>query len=95
MSARARVQNSVPETEARTDWVIQRCAGGYGFGSGDPADTDHPAGPGTPALADPLSWSNLSIQYPDCKWTPPHPAPADETRASGMWSVDCQQHHPF
>lgn len=41
--------------------------GGFGFGGG-PGDHEHPAGAGTPPLADPLSWSNNSIQYPSCSW---------------------------
>ena len=40
--------------------------GGYGFGAG--IDTN-PAGPGTPPLADPMSWSNTSLQYPNCTWS--------------------------
>jgi hypothetical protein len=61
--------------------------GGYGFG-GAPDDTDHPAGPGTPPLVDPLSWSNHSIQYPrGCKWAPGNAS--DPTWAAEMWSVQC------
>jgi hypothetical protein len=37
--------------------------GGGGYGSGDPTDAAHPAGPGTPPLADPLSWSASPAQY--------------------------------
>ena len=56
--------------------------GGYGFG-GSPEDGEHPAGPGTPPLADPLSWSNVSAQYPQgCVWTAPDPLPPDPTRAA-------------
>ena len=64
--------------------------GGYGFGSGVPDDSDHPAGPGTPPLADPLSWSNVSVQYPQgCKWTAPAPLPTDPTKAAQGWAVEC------
>jgi arylsulfatase A-like enzyme len=39
--------------------------GGYGV----PGDPMHPPGPGTPPLADPPSWSNVSAQYPtNCTW---------------------------
>jgi hypothetical protein len=65
--------------------------GGFGFG-GAPDDLDHPAGPGTPPLADPLSWSNISMQYPQgCKWTPPSPLPPDPASpAYGQgWAVEC------
>jgi hypothetical protein len=72
--------------------------GGYGFG-GAPEDTDHPAGPGTPPLADPLSWSNTSSQYPDdCTWTAPdaEACPPDSKRrglplgnSNCEWMVAC------
>ena len=66
--------------------------GGYGFG-GSPDDSDHPAGPGTPPLADPLSWSNVSVQYPQgCRWTAPSPLPSDPcTRISYTDPL----HHPL
>eukprot|EP01047_Picozoa_sp_COSAG01_P018383 COSAG01_NODE_993_length_12256_cov_6.798964_17_plen_501_part_00 len=60
--------------------------GGYGFG-GAPGDSDHPAGPGTPPLADPLSWSNETIQYPECEWTAP--PDCDECEDAPQWSVLC------
>lgn len=63
--------------------------GGYGFG-GSPDDIEHPAGPGTPPLADPLSWSNVSVQYPQgCRWTAPDPLPSDPTQAAQGWAVEC------
>ena len=63
--------------------------GGYGLG-GDPEDKDHPAGPGTPPLADPLSWSSNSIQYPEnCTWTPGNPESDPDDRSLPGWTVAC------
>lgn len=31
----------------------------------------HPGGPGTPPLADPVSWSNVPVQFPKCTWEAP------------------------
>jgi len=42
--------------------------GGYGFG-GAPGDLAHPAGPGTPPRADPISWTSNDLQFPKCNWS--------------------------
>lgn len=59
--------------------------GGAGFG-GVPGDVGHPAGPGTPPLADPVSWTNTTVNFPDCNWTRHRGGggePGDE------WTVSC------
>ena len=47
----------------------------------NPADGGHPPGPGTPPLADPLSWSPVPDQYPQgCLWG---------RNATGDFNVSC------
>jgi hypothetical protein len=55
--------------------------GGHNFGANsgpDEADVDpdHPDGNGTPPNADPLSWTNCPVQYPDFSTVPGEYPPA-------------------
>eukprot|EP00729_Bicosta_minor_P005442 gene5442-6453_t len=36
---------------------------------GAPGDLAHPAGPGTPPRADPISWTSNDLQFPKCNWS--------------------------
>ena len=49
----------------------------------NPGDTDHPPGDGTPPLADPLSWSQSPLMYPQgCAW-------GSDARAVQPYNVSC------